>query len=117
MSREIRNWPLRIYDMQQEIENLQGFRQNLSKGELYSDVKIQYAVSRSLEIMGEAAKKVPEDIKRQHPSVPWAELCKFRDVIAHDYYKLKLDVLWVILTDKIPAFENDLLAIEIPEEL
>lgn len=112
-----RNWPMRIYDMQQEIHNLRNFKTGLEKGVFFADKKIQYAIVRSIEIMGEAAKKIPQDIRDEYPSIPWAEMSKMRDVIAHDYFQLKLDVLWTIIKDKIPEFEDSLLSIKIPKDL
>lgn len=116
-TKDKRNWPLRIYDMKKEIRHLNEFKKDISKGGFYADIKIQYAIVRSIEILGEASKKIPDDIRAKYPAIPWVEMSKMRDVIVHDYFNLRLDILWEIINTKIPEFENILLSIDIPEEL
>jgi uncharacterized protein with HEPN domain len=60
------------------------------------------ATLRNLEILGEAAKKVPDELKHQYPSVDWRGIAGFRDVLAHAYFALDEDTLWDIIKRKVP---------------
>lgn len=70
----------------------------------YSDFEreTQYAVVRALEIMGEAAKKVPGEIKMAYPEIPWREISGMRDKLIHDYTGVNLMVIWRTLQQDLP---------------
>uniref|UniRef100_UPI00262F28BC HepT-like ribonuclease domain-containing protein n=1 Tax=Thermococcus sp. TaxID=35749 RepID=UPI00262F28BC len=57
------------------------------------DRKTQFAVIRALEIIGEAAKAIPEDFKKEHPKVPWREMAGMRDKLIHAYFGVDLHVV------------------------
>lgn len=66
------------------------------------DIKTQYAVIRALEIIGEAAKNVPEDIRQKYPAVPWKDLAGIRDKLIHAYFGVNLEVVWLSVKEGIP---------------
>ena len=53
-----------------------------------------YAVARCLEIIGEAAKHLPDEMTDDHPEVPWRAICGFRDVLAHSYFRTENSIIW-----------------------
>lgn len=59
------------------------------------------AVARNLEIIGEAAKNIPAEILAARPEVVWSDVAKFRDVIAHQYFRVKLTVVWDAISNEI----------------
>ena len=61
------------------------------------------AVLRNLEVLGEAAKKVPDSVRARHPSVEWRAIAGLRDVLAHAYFALDEATLWDIVAQKVPA--------------
>jgi uncharacterized protein with HEPN domain len=61
------------------------------------------AVLRNLEVLGEAAKKVPEDVRNRYPWVEWRAIAGLRDVLAHAYFALDDATLWDIVAQKVPA--------------
>ena len=61
------------------------------------------AVLRNLEVLGEAAKKVPGSVRARHPSVEWRAIAGLRDVLAHAYFALDEATLWDIVAQKVPA--------------
>ena len=61
------------------------------------------AVLRNLEVLGEAAKKVPDSVRARHPSVEWRAIAGLRDVLAHAYVALDEATLWDIVAQKVPA--------------
>jgi uncharacterized protein with HEPN domain len=70
------------------------------------DIKTQYAVIRALEIIGEAAKNVPEDIRQKYPSVPWKDLAGIRDKLIHAYFGVDLEVVWLSVKEGIPGSKH-----------
>jgi uncharacterized protein with HEPN domain len=71
--------------------------------EFLTDPKTQDAVLRSFEVMGEAAKRVPQSIRDQAPEVPWKRLAGFRDVLIHQYEGVDLEEVWKRKTS-LPCF-------------
>ena len=61
------------------------------------------AVLRNLEVLGEAAKKVPDSVRARHPSVEWRAIAGLRDVLAHAYFALDAATLWDLVAHKVPA--------------
>ena len=61
------------------------------------------AVLRNLEVLGEAAKKVPDSVRARHPSVEWRAIAGLRAVLAHAYFALDEATLWDIVAQKVPA--------------
>ena len=69
------------------------------------DRKIVNAVIRSLEIVGEAAKKVPADVRQDYPDVPWKEIAGMRDKLIHEYFGVDLDIIWETVQNDLSALD------------
>jgi uncharacterized protein with HEPN domain len=75
--------------------------ENLTREDYLSNEDLCRASIRSLEIIGEATKKLSEDFKNQHPGIVWKKIAGTRDKLIHDYYGIDYDIVWDILTSKI----------------
>lgn len=76
------------------------------KKAFFGDRKTQDAVIRKFEIIGEAAKRVPEEYKRAHPEIPWRGLSAFRDVLIHQYEGVDLSEVWRIVENEMSRLKS-----------
>lgn len=82
----------------------------------FSDSHWQDAVIRQLEIMGEATKRLSQDLRSIYPNIPWKRIAGLRDVLIHDYFGVDLNMVWQIAQTYLPKLkpevEDILLAVE-----
>jgi uncharacterized protein with HEPN domain len=72
-------------DILNAIQKATGFVDGMSESSFRDDDKTQYAVIRAIEIIGEASKRIPDDIRKQYPDIPWREMTGMRDKLIHNY--------------------------------
>lgn len=101
--------PAYLLDMLEAAEGAVRFTEELSlDGFLAEDGEMtRLAVERKLEILGEAARRVSEEFRRQHPRVPWKDIVGLRNVISHQYDKVNYEELFGIVQKRVP----DLIAV------
>ncbi|MGH9119701.1 MAG: HepT-like ribonuclease domain-containing protein [Acidimicrobiales bacterium] len=76
------------------------FAQGKSRDDLKSDEMLRLALTKLVEIVGEAAKQISDDTRQQHPSVPWSAASRMRDRLIHHYFDIDLDILWATVTGR-----------------
>jgi len=67
---------------------------------------IQDGVVRNLEIIGEAVKNIPEDVKKNYTYVEWRKIAGLRDILIHAYFGIDLEVIWDIIKNKVPKLKE-----------
>jgi uncharacterized protein with HEPN domain len=80
----------------------------LSVGQFMSDETLRRAFVRSLEIIGEAAKKVPDGFRMQHPAVEWRAMAGMRDPVIHDYFGVDYQLVWDVVQNRIPELRRQI---------
>jgi uncharacterized protein with HEPN domain len=76
------------------IDKIQEYTKSLTAQDFNNTELIQDAVIRNIEIIGEATKKISNDLKSQYPEIPWKEMSGMRDKLIHDYFGVDVDVVW-----------------------
>jgi uncharacterized protein with HEPN domain len=97
-----------IDDMLDAISKIRTFLAGFDFETFAKDDKTQFAVIRALEIIGEASKKIPDNIKIIYSDVPWREIAGMRDKLIHDYFGIDLDVVWKTTVEDIPSVLDSL---------
>lgn len=104
--KEKRSQILRVYDVLDCIHKIQSYLAGKDKDSFLQDKMAQDAVVRNIEIIGEAAKQISGDICAAYPGIPWRDMKAIRDVIAHGYFDVNVEVVWVVATEEIPPLED-----------
>ena len=99
-----RNWQLFLQDMIESAGKVRRYTEGLSLESFQQNDLVYDAVLRNLEIIGEAAKNIPPEIRDRYPEVDWRGLAGLRDLLAHAYFGLSDKILWGIVQTKVPDF-------------
>ncbi len=97
-----------LRDIMDWMENAQTFVDGVDRYEFVEDLKTRSAVERAVEIIGEASKHIPDDLRRQFPDVPWQGMAGMRDRVSHAYFGVDNDLLWQTVTEEIPPLLKNL---------
>ena len=102
MKREIVDY---IEDIISAMDKAMDFVKNMSYEEFIGDDKTVFAVVRALEIVGEAAKNIPGDIRKNYPEIPWKDLAGMRNKVIHKYFGVPLSPVWRAVKEEIPPLK------------
>jgi uncharacterized protein with HEPN domain len=91
-----------LQDILDETKRIDQFTKGLNFKKFIHDTKTQYAITRSLEIIGEAVKKLPSDLKTNYTQIEWKKIAGLRDILIHDYFGINYKILWDIVQNQVP---------------
>ncbi len=87
------------------------FTRGMSYEEFSRDDKTVYAVTRALEVIGEAAKCIPRSVRENYPGNPWTEMAGMRDKLIHAYFGINRAIIWRTIRDDIPPLRSAMQAL------
>jgi len=102
----IKNEKIFLRHILESIENVENFTKDVSKTEFLSSVLVQDGVIRRLEIIGEAVKNLPLEVKEQYPDIEWKKIAGLRDVLIHAYFDVDIDLTWEIIKRDLPDLKK-----------
>lgn len=103
MKREIKDY---LLDILEECDYLLKKAEGLEFGQLLKDEDLKRAVVRSLEVIGEAVKKIPEEFKERFKDVEWKDVAGMRDKLIHEYFGVDYEIVWKTLKEDVPLLKE-----------
>lgn len=104
-----------VWDMKEAAGDVLEFIQGVSFVEFTRDKKLRHAVERDLMVIGEAASRVSQAFRDQHPEIPWAGMIGQRNVLAHEYGEVLVERVWRVASQRLPDLLRALDALALPE--
>lgn len=91
-----------LRDMEEAIQRIRDYTYGIEYDDFLDDIKTQDAVLRNIEIIGEAVKQISYACREEHPDIEWRKLAGMRDKIIHFYFGINWDIVWGVVTTKLP---------------
>lgn len=103
-----RDGTLYVEDIRRACDKVVRYSRGLHRDDFFADEKTVDAVLRNLEIIGEAVKHLPQEVRGQYPGIEWRKIAGFRDVAVHEYFRLDEDIVWDIVANKVAELADHL---------
>lgn len=103
-----RDYKLYLRDIIESIKKINSYKNNKSYEDLFKRDIITDAIIRNLEIIGEATKNIPSEIRNRYPNVEWKSISGLRDIITHKYFGINTEIIWDILCNRLPNLEKSI---------
>jgi len=103
-----RNYNLYLQDILESIKKVRGYTDGLDFRGFQQNIMAVDAVTRNLEIIGEAVARLPKDLKKKHPEIPWGQMRDMRNKVIHEYFGVDLKILWETVKTDLPQLEKQL---------
>jgi len=100
-----RDYKLFVKDILDAIDKIEEFVGNMDYGEFIKDDKSSTAVVKKIEIIGEAIKNIPRDVRVKYKAIPWKDIVGMRNKITHNYFKIDYEIVWNVVKEKLPALK------------
>ena len=99
---------LRLLDIQDAIDRVFEYVEGMDYGTFLSDQKTQDAVARNIEIIGEASRALPGELRERADSIPWQDIVGMRNVVIHEYFGILPDVVWDVIQHEFPVLRDQI---------
>ncbi|MFH1593575.1 MAG: DUF86 domain-containing protein [Candidatus Omnitrophota bacterium] len=104
----MRDYKLYLDDIMEAIKRIEKYTKGLTVERFKKDSLISDGVVRNLEIIGEAVKNIPANVKDRDTDIEWKKIAGLRDILAHEYFGVDLEILWDIIENKIPDLKKEI---------
>jgi uncharacterized protein with HEPN domain len=103
VKKEDRTYRMYLEDIQLAMNRIAEYIDGFTFSDFKKDYKTVDAVIRNFEIIGEASKKLPQDIKVKHPDIPWDEMYLLRNKVSHEYFGVDYEIIWDVAFNYLPG--------------
>ena len=97
-----------VQDILESIEKIETYTQGLTIQDFFQNDQIQDAVVRRFEIIGEATKNLPKELRDRYPDIPWRTIAGLRDVLIHSYFKINSELVWDVIDQQLPNLKSQI---------
>ena len=104
----MRDYNLYLQDILSAIDSIDSFVAGMDLETFQSDDKTSSAVVQKLEVIGEAAKQIPEEIRQSHVYIPWKEMAGMRDKLIHFYFGIDYQLVWKTIQERLPDIRPEI---------
>jgi len=101
-----RDFRVYLEDILSAIQKIKSYTSGLSLQDFLQDDKTFDAVVRNLEVIGEAAKHLPEEARKRTPDIDWKKIAGLRDILIHEYFGIDGEIVWDVVRHKLPPLET-----------
>jgi uncharacterized protein with HEPN domain len=101
-----RDYKVYLEDILEAARKIRSYTDGLSYEAFCESAMAVDAVIRNLEVIGEAAKQIPDSVRAQAPEVPWKRIAGLRDILIHNYFGIDFEIIWDVVTDKLSVLER-----------
>lgn len=91
-----------LSDIKEAARRTTSYTENMTYEDFLEDIKTQDAVIRNIEIIGEGAKNISEELKNKYMEIPWKSMAGIRDKLIHHYFGVNLDIVWNVVKEELP---------------
>ena len=96
-----RDFKVYLEDILESVQKIESYTKGFSKEAFQADPKTVDAVVRNLEIIGEAIKKIPAEVRTNYPGIEWRKIAGLRDILAHEYFGVDVEIIWDLVANKL----------------
>jgi uncharacterized protein with HEPN domain len=96
-----RDYKISLDDILEAVDRIETYTAGMDKVQFQTDRKTVDAVIRNLEIIGEAVKNIPPEVRALSPIVPWSKIAGMRDILIHVYFNIDTDIVWDVVQTKL----------------
>ncbi len=104
-------------DIEEALDHILKYTRGITRESFLANPITREAVAWNFEVIGEAVKNLPDDLKARYPAVDWRKIAGLRDAIIHGYFRIDYEVLWGIIVEDVPHLHNRINEIIVEEEL
>ena len=102
-----RGYEAYLKDILEAIRKIENYTENMSYEDFLKDELRQDGVVKNLEVIGEAVKNIPDDLKSTKPDIEWKKIAGLRDILTHEYFGINFEIVWDIISNKIPDLKKN----------
>jgi len=103
-----RDYKAFINDILDAIHRIESYTENLTFDDFSGSQLYQDAVVRNLEIIGEAVKRLPDELIEKYPDIEWKKIAGLRDILIHAYFGIDIEIVWDVIQNKLPELKDQI---------
>lgn len=111
-----RDYKAFINDILEAINRIESYTSNLTIDDFSESQLYQDAIVRNLEIIGEAVKRLPDELIKKYPNIEWKKIAGLREILIHAYFGIEIEIVWDVIQNKLPELKDQISRILLKNE-